>query len=316
MSLITWLLPNTVTSQYMRVVSDYAIDKAKWWERYQWIAKKWYVNSEFTATIWCIDEKFLKNEFYTIFWVIEEWKYRMVAMIKGTASKHIIRKLVRWMTRKQRELFVQISADMANSMHCIVREVFPNALIVDDRFHVQKQINWDVQAIRMRLKTICRKQEVKSDRKELKRYTNWETRCELLTRVMYQLSRPIKARSDSQIARWNVIKSISSFKVLVVGYDIAIELHNTYEQCRSKIEWENRINKLITKAKKYRRVAEVLLMARLLEKRLDTITNYFISRHTNWRAENLNMRISDIVRDCRWFSNPDYMVFRLSKALW
>jgi len=95
------------------------------------------------------------------------------------------------------------------------------------------------------------------------------------------------------------MKKLPCFKALIVAYNIAMELRDIYEQQITKEEGTKLIEKRIKKAKKYRRVSEILAMAYLIEKRIDTVTNYFISRHSNARAESMNTRISTIVRDCR-----------------
>lgn len=314
MSRFTWLLAWTVTKQYTTVTSEYAKDK-KWEKKYRWIAKKWYINTDFNATIWCIDEKFIKNEYYTVFSVIENGKQRMIAMVQWTVSKSVIWKLCRGILRDKRLKFTQISADMSPTMHAIIRSLFPNALIVDDRFHVQKNIYEDMQAIRQRLKTQAKTQERKSKRKP-KKYENWETRLQMITRVMWQLVLPKERRSSVQRERWAIAKSTPWFKALVAGYETAMWLRDIYEMRIGKEMWKLQLNAWIVKAKRYRRVPEILAMAHLIEKRLETVSNFFVSRHNNWRAENLNMRIGYIVRDSRWFQEEDYMVFRFIKALW
>ena len=88
--------------------------------------------------------------------------------------------------------------------------------------------------------------------------------------------------------------------------------------------YEKRINKddaiilikwWIKSSRRYSRVPELLHLANSVERKLDWITNYFVSRHNNWYWEWLNSRIGKIIRDSRGFINNDYMIFRLVTAL-
>ena len=67
--------------------------------------------------------------------------------------------------------------------------------------------------------------------------------------------------------------------------------------------------------RKYSRIPEMLHLTDSVEKKLDYITNYFVSRHNNWYWEWLNSRVWKIIRDSRGFINNDYMIFRLITAL-
>ena len=57
-------------------------------------------------------------------------------MSKGTKSSEIIKVLTK-IPYKQRLSVNEVTLDMSNSMNAIIRECFPNATIVIDRFHVQ-----------------------------------------------------------------------------------------------------------------------------------------------------------------------------------
>ena len=94
-----------------------------------------------------------------------------------------------------------------------------------------------------------------------------------------------------------------------------MELYNIYEKRINKQEATILIKQWIKSTRKYSRVPEMLHIANSIEKKLDLITNYFVSRHNNWYWEWLNSRIWRIIRDSRGFINNDYMIFRLITAL-
>jgi len=84
---------------------------------------------------------------------------------------------------------------MSPAMERIAETVFPNAIKVTDRFHVMKNIQDDENALRIRIKTVIKKQRLESEKEaKLKKgkytsekYMNGETKYELITRVHYQL---------------------------------------------------------------------------------------------------------------------------------
>lgn len=112
------------------------------------------------------------------------------------------------------------------------------------------------------------------------------------------------------------MKKLQCFKWIVAIYEMSMEIYEIYEQKITKEEATKLMKNWIKKARRYRRIPELLHLADSIENRLDTITNYFISRHSNWFGEWLNSRIWRIVYDNRWFKNDDYMIFRFIKALW
>jgi len=49
---------------------------------------------------------------------------------------------------------------MARSMEWIARELFPKTTQIVDRFHVMKNVLLDIQAVRIRIKTLIVKEEL------------------------------------------------------------------------------------------------------------------------------------------------------------
>lgn len=148
-----------------------------------------------------------------------------------------------------------------------------------------------------------------------KRYENWETLLEMIVRSHYQIRKNKKDWTDKENKRWSIISKIQTLKSLVSIYEVSSKLYDIYEMKISKEEWIKLMDEFIKLARRYKKIPELLHLANTIEKRIDHITNYFVSRHTNWFAEWLNSRIWNIVRDSRWFINNDYMIFRLTSAL-
>lgn len=73
----------------------------------------------------------------------------IVAIIAGTSSETVIEKLQKLPLRLRNKV-EEITLDMAGSMNLIAKKCFPNAVLVTDRFHVQKLTIEAVQELRIK----------------------------------------------------------------------------------------------------------------------------------------------------------------------
>jgi transposase len=87
-----------------------------------------------------------------------------------------------------------------------------------------------------------------------------------------------------------------------------------YDEDIQKEEWKQKIQQRIAQWNEIRQtIIEVDNVISTIEKRLESISNYFISGHSNWFAEWLNSRIQRLISMSRWFKNKDYMIYRIIK---
>ena len=118
--------------------------------KYSKLKTEWYFNKNKLWSRLCIDDKNINWEVYTIF-TNPDLKQSLVWIIPWTKSK-VVSDLVRSKTKLEDRLIVkEIALDMASSMEWIARELFPQATQVVDRFHVMKNVLWDIQAVRTRI---------------------------------------------------------------------------------------------------------------------------------------------------------------------
>lgn len=271
-----------------------------------------------------MDEKHINNEYSTILSTPnKKEKNKICAILPWIWAEQNIRKLKKFFNKKERDQVKEICVDMANWMIKVARETFEEAIIVIDRYHVRNMINEMVWAVKTRLKVKIsreenkrRKQNKKKKKKHrIKKYENWETKLEMITRSHYQIRKNRKNWTIKEVKRWQIMKRLPCFKALIAIYDRSMDLYNIYEKKISKTEATELIIQWVKVNRKYTRVPEILHIANSVERKLDLITNYFVSRHNNWYWEWLNSRIWKIIRDCKGFKNLDYMVFRIITAL-
>jgi len=267
----------------------------------------------------CIDEVKLCEQMYTILSNADK-KDGLIAMIPWTKSEPIIKMLLveLWDLVWGVE---EISSDMWPSVEAIIRWVFPNAIMVTDRFHVMKLLLEDLQNIRKRVKTQLKIEDnearLKSKKEWLpylpRRSILWETLLETVTMAMYQCNKRRKDWNHFQKARHNVMCAFGEFSSLVSGIDIIQRLFDVFDYSKNKDIGTKELRSWLNYASKIKTNQEIKSMVSTIELHFETITNYFVSRHSTWYAEWLHSRIRELIQTVRWFKDKDYMFYRILK---
>jgi transposase len=182
-----------------------------------------------------------------------------------------------------REGVEEVCVDMWGGFPKVIREVFPNAKTVVDRFHVQKLVNKSLNKIRLILKI-----------KGLK------NRCLLMSN---QENLTSEEQEDLEL----ILKSSPSLKI---AHELKEELITIY-------------NSDITPSGGMRKMKKWLISARImfgsaadtLNSHIDEICNYFNNRTTSGVTEGINTRIKLIVRQSYGFKNFDLMKEKLLACL-
>lgn len=344
---------NTIGKQYREQSSEYGKDQQEWTKIYKNITHKWRLNTGFIKSlqVWfktvangfkklitwaeampkniklCLDEIYLKGNVYTI--LSRPGMKKLLGIQYGTKSEKIIKKL-KGLPAVFIKNVTEIAIDMSPTMEKIVRWVFVHAMIVIDRFHVRFNINEYIKDTKNRIKRAINKKKPKKSKKRgrpkkgskskwrpLKRYGNGETKLELITRVHYQILKNEESRSLPEKRRWKIIKTLADMKWLVTTYEMTQEVYHMYEdQSMTKNRAMDFLNKRIARVRKRKRLVELQAIASMIERRVELIANYFVSRHSNGYGEWQNQRMRRLVFDNKWFINNDYMIFRFIKAFW
>lgn len=112
-------------------------------------SQHWILFKENLGEYLSIDETSLsQGELYTIITnkSTKGKKGTLVAMVKGTVSEAVIN-ILQKIPQRERNKVKEVTLDLAPTMERIVRQSFPRAQLVSDRFHVQQLASDAVQQI-------------------------------------------------------------------------------------------------------------------------------------------------------------------------
>jgi transposase len=200
---------NQFGQQYKDFLSDY-----KNWEQKDH-AQEWMLFPENIGTKLSIDETALSNgELYTVLTnkAGKGQKGTLVAIVEGTQSDNIIR-VLEGIPEAARELVEEVTLDMAGSMNRIVRQSFPKASLVIDRFHVQKLAYDALQEMRIAHRWDAINEEtnnIANARQSNKHYvpdilSNGDTKKQLLARSRYLLFKSSEKWTEKQKTRAKIL---------------------------------------------------------------------------------------------------------------
>lgn len=232
---------------------------------------------EWTAQRVCLDEVSVQKgqrAFKTV--VSDVDKGTLLEVIDSHSSSEIIETLLQ-QPLEVREAVREVSIDMWAGFPKVVKEVFPLAVIVIDRFHVMKQVTDE-------LSKLCRLFGVKPKQGKY-----------LLLKNFVDLT--IEEQE-------NLLAILSRSPCLRIAYEMKEEFRDIYETSRSVKSGFRRMSKWLAQAQCFYKKAVPTILTHQSE-----ICNYFKSRTTSGVMEGINNKIKLILRQGYGFSN--FQNFRL-----
>lgn len=176
-----------------------------------------------------------------------------------------------------RESVKEVSVDMWGGFPKVIEEVFPNAKIVVDRFHVMKAVNDNLNKLRKQIKFNVKVRGAKwlllKNRQDLE-----EDDIERLEMVLCQSQRLRKA------------------------YELKEKFRAIYEEVHDRGIGKQKIENWLCEAQSIYGDA-----VKTIQNHLDTICNYFLNRTTNGVMEGINNRLKLIKRQAYGFMNFENM---------
>ena len=267
-----------------------------------------------------IDETSPSNgELYTIVTnkAAKGQKGALVAMIKGTESESII-KVLKQIPEASRKKVTEVTLDMATSMHKIVKQCFPVASRVIDRFHVQKLAYDALQEMRIshRWDAINEETEAmeqakyKGEKYEPFRFVNGDSMKQLLARSRYLLLKSPNKWSNSQKIRAQIL--FAQYPDIQKAYSLTHQLRLIFYLTKDKrvaytklAHWYNDVTDSDFKA--FNSISATIYT------HYPEILNFFDNRSTNASAESFNAKIKAFRTNLRGVRDINFFLYRLSK---
>lgn len=294
-----------------------------------------------------IDELSLsKGELYT-FVTNKEGKGRsgtLAAVIMGTKACDIESVLMK-ISAEKRNRVKEVTLDMAKNIEAGVKNAFPGASLVTDRFHVIKLAQDALQHIRVKLRWTEMDIEnnalsaIKAAKKELDislkecpdqpdrqhelieafnanvlvyqpiEFENGDSPKQLLSRSRYILAKKQEQWTKNQQERAHIL--FTQYPSLQKAYHEVLAFRNIYEQADvniARLKFEAWIKKVQdTEMKAFYTVASTV------NNNLNNILNFFKHRNTNANAESFNSKIKLFRANLRGVTDTEFFLFRLHK---
>jgi len=283
-------------------------------------AEEWLIFPGNTGVHLSIDETSLSNgELYTVITnkAAQGRKGVLVAIIEGTSSDKVI-EILEKIPQEKRNQVKEVTLDMAESMHKIVRRCFPKAIRVIDRFHVQKLAYDALQEMRIahRWDAINGETNAMEQAKlESKKYIplvfeNGDTKKQLLARSRYLLFKSAEKWTDKQKYRAKILFAL--YPDIKKAYAITHSLRMIFSKNSVKdaarlslARWYDQVNDAGFKS--------FNTISATVYEHHEEILNFFINRSTNASAESFNAKIKSFRASLRGVSDIKFFLFRLSK---
>ena len=305
---------NHFGQQYKEYLSDY-----NQWDQKEH-AEQRIVFPENIGTHLSLDETSLSNgELYTVLTnkAAKGQKGALVAMIEGTRADKVT-KALEHIPESLREKVTEVTLDMAGSMHKIVRNCFPNAVRVIDRFHVQKLAYEALQEMRIKHRWDAINEEtnaIENAKLNNSKYipellSNGDSKKQLLARSRYLLFKSAERWTSKQKQRAKVLFDL--YPDIKKAYNLTHSLRMIFSHTNVKgvaytklAKWFNDITD--SGFKSFNTISATIYA------HYPEILNFFDNRSTNASAESFNAKIKAFRATQRGVVDICFFLFRLAK---
>ena len=241
-------------------------------------------------------------------------KRTIIASIKGTKAKDIIDVLTK-IPESSRNQIEEVTLDMARNMEASIKNSFPKASIVTDRFHVVKLVIDALQHIRTKYRweeidqenkmlSLAKKTGIQFSQRQL---SNGDSFKQLLARSRYLLAKKSNTWTENQKERSVIL--FREFPILEKMYNHVMYFRNIYEN-QSKERAKEQFKDWIVKTECLK-IDEFNSTAKSIKYHLDNILNFFDNRNTNANAESFNSKIKLFRANQRGVTDTKFFLFRL-----
>ena len=241
-------------------------------------------------------------------------KGTLVASIQGTLSRDII-KVLKMIPIELRKNVKEVTLDMAKNMEVSIKDSFPNATLVTDRFHVVKLAMQAVQHVRIshRWEELDAENEAieeakkKGDKYQAPTLSNGDTLKQLLARCRYVIAKKKEQWTESQSIRAALL--FEKFPKIKQAYDHVTKLRSIYEY-HNKTTARTGLAQWVEDSKN-NQIKQFNTVANTIEYNFDNILNFFNNRNTNANAESFNSKTKLFRANLRGVQDIQFFLFRL-----
>lgn len=304
---------NYFGKQYKEHLSDYNS-----WDQKEH-AQEWILFPENIGENLSLDETSLSNgELYTIL-TNKAGKGKqgsLIAMIEGTRSDKIIEVLNK-IPLKQRNAVKEVTIDMANSMHKVVKSCFTCASRVIDRFHVQKLAYDALQEMRISHRwdaineATDAMENAKLGQQEYipKLLANGDTKKQLLARSRYLLFKSAEKWTKKQKERADIL--FQMYPDIKKAYNLTHQLRMIFSHSKVKgvaytklAKWFNDVTEAGFKS--------FNTISATVYSHYPEILNFFDNRSTNASAESFNAKLKAFRATQRGVNDTSFFLYRVA----
>ena len=242
----------------------------------------------------------------------------LVAMLYGVKVTEIVAVLEESIPAWRRIKVKEVTCDLSSAMMESVRISFPQALVTNDRFHVQQIFNEAMDGLRIEIRHQVRKDEATVQemcREAGQPYSalkarNGETWPQILVRTKRALMVSPDKWSVGQKERMEIL--FENYPQMEQAYGVMQKLRDIFNQKVSYLKGGVMLMKWFKEVEQLGR-EHFNTVTRTFKNNYKTIINYFRTRATNASAESFNAKIKMFRTQLKGVSDPLFFIFRLSK---
>lgn len=272
-------------------------------EKPVYIAKSENVGEKMT-----IDEKMIGKKMYTVMTNLRTGK---IALIAQTQNGDEIKQAVNDYFSGRLQEVRSVSSDMNATYKRISKELFPNACVVVDKFHVITHVLDALQRVRKLIKTQLINQsleESQTDQAPIKGLSE----LEYIERSRYILFKRMIYWDEDEQAIMNYLSD--HYPILRTAIGLTEKIRNWYDKKhigkdldfveRDLYDWLDDV--VIA------RIPAFTAIRKMFEKHFEDIVNYFKTGQTNAKAENMNGKIQRFMANNFGIRDRSFFFFRLA----
>lgn len=249
-------------------------------------------------------------------------------MIRGVASD-TVSAILKKIPIKKRILVKTVTTDLSSAMMLTVRNAFPAASLVNDRFHVQQLISEAVDQLRIRHRWEVLDAENKAikehraKRKEAKtkegrqaiglwepqRMENGETMPQIMARSRHIILKHKTKWNSRQSERAKIL--FNKFPDLETAYALSLKLVDIFNKKSKPAQARLNLAKWYNEVEAFGN-PEFSKVLETFENHNQTIINYFENRLTNASAESFNAKIKAFRTQFRGVGDIKFFMYRLT----